>query len=114
MLYDSSDDLTLTFKTVLKYKVHICIFHIYILVLSLLPRLGEPLAHSLSCGSSMCVFVIFHNVTPTKSSKCLLHLSFFYSIDMIELLLPCGFDTLEYSWVKGYNWHLYACRLFCG
>ncbi len=24
----------------------------------------------------------------------------FYSIDMIELLLPCGFDTLEYSWVK--------------
>jgi hypothetical protein len=23
-----------------------------------------------------------------------------YSIDMIELLLPCGFDTLEYSWVK--------------
>jgi hypothetical protein len=31
-----------------------------------------------------------------------------------ELLLPCGFDTLKYSWVKGYNWHLYACRLFCG
>jgi hypothetical protein len=30
----------------------------------------------------------------------LLHLSLFYSIDMIELLLPCGFDTLEYSWVK--------------
>jgi hypothetical protein len=24
----------------------------------------------------------------------------FYYIDMIELLLPCGFDTLEYSWVK--------------
>jgi hypothetical protein len=24
----------------------------------------------------------------------------FYSIDIIELLLPCGFDTLEYSWVK--------------
>jgi hypothetical protein len=21
-------------------------------------------------------------------------------MDMIELLLPCGFDTLEYSWVK--------------
>jgi hypothetical protein len=38
----------------------------------------------------------------------------FYSIDMIELLLPCGFDTLEYSWVKGYNWHLFAFRLFCG
>jgi hypothetical protein len=30
----------------------------------------------------------------------LLHLSLFYSIDMIELLLPCGFDTLEYYWVK--------------
>jgi hypothetical protein len=24
-------------------------------------------------------------------------LSLFYSIDMIELLLPCGFDALEYS-----------------
>jgi hypothetical protein len=24
----------------------------------------------------------------------------FYFIDMIKLLLPCGFDTLEYSWVK--------------
>jgi hypothetical protein len=23
-----------------------------------------------------------------------------YSIDMIELLLPYGFNTLEYSWVK--------------
>jgi hypothetical protein len=21
-------------------------------------------------------------------------------MDMVELLLPCGFDTLEYSWVK--------------
>jgi hypothetical protein len=30
----------------------------------------------------------------------MLHLPLFYSIDMIELLLPCGFDTLEYSWVK--------------
>jgi hypothetical protein len=30
----------------------------------------------------------------------LLHLSFFYSIDMIELLLSHGFDTLEYSKVK--------------
>ena len=30
----------------------------------------------------------------------MLHLSLFYSIDTIELLLPCGFDTLEYSWVK--------------
>jgi hypothetical protein len=27
--------------------VHICISHIYILVVPLLPRLGEPLAHSL-------------------------------------------------------------------
>jgi hypothetical protein len=24
----------------------------------------------------------------------------FYSIDMIEFLLPCGFDTLLYSWVN--------------
>jgi hypothetical protein len=31
----------------MKSKVHICISHIYILVVSLLPRLGEPLAHSL-------------------------------------------------------------------
>jgi hypothetical protein len=41
-----------------------------------------------------------HNVTPTKSSNVLLRLSFFYNIDMIELLLPCVFDTLEYSWLK--------------
>jgi hypothetical protein len=48
-----------------------------------------------------CVYPLSsHNVTPTKSSKCLLCLSFFYSIDMIELLLPCGFNTLEYSWMK--------------
>jgi hypothetical protein len=40
----------------------------------------------------------FHNVTPGTSS--LLRLSLFYSIDMIELLLPCEFDTLQYSWVK--------------
>jgi hypothetical protein len=26
----------------------------------------------------------------------LLHLSLFYSIDMIELLLPCELDTLEF------------------
>jgi hypothetical protein len=24
----------------------------------------------------------------------------FYSIDVIELPLTCGFDTLKYSWVK--------------
>jgi hypothetical protein len=30
-------------------------------------------------------------------SECLLRLSLFYSIDMIELLLPYGFDTVEYS-----------------
>jgi hypothetical protein len=28
-------------------KVRICILHIYILVVSLLPRFGEPLAHAL-------------------------------------------------------------------
>jgi hypothetical protein len=47
VLYDCSGNLTLYFKTVLKSKVHICISHIYILVVSLLPRLGEPLAHPL-------------------------------------------------------------------
>jgi hypothetical protein len=30
-----------------EFKVCICILHIYILVVSLLPRLGETLAHSL-------------------------------------------------------------------
>jgi hypothetical protein len=30
----------------------------------------------------------------------LLHLSSFYPMDMVELLLPSGFNTLEYSWVK--------------
>jgi hypothetical protein len=42
-----SSGLTLSFRTVLKSKVRICILHIYILVVSLLPRLGEPLVHSL-------------------------------------------------------------------
>jgi hypothetical protein len=27
---------------------------------------------------------------------------------MIELPLPCGFDTLEYSRGESYNWHMYA------
>jgi hypothetical protein len=40
-------------------KVRICILHIYISVFSLLPRLGEPLAHSLELWSSMCVSAIF-------------------------------------------------------
>jgi hypothetical protein len=44
------------FKIVLKSKVLICILHIYILVVSLLPRLGEPLAHSLELWFlHMCV-----------------------------------------------------------
>jgi hypothetical protein len=39
--------LSLSFKIVPKSKVRICISYIYILVVSLLPRLGEPLVHSL-------------------------------------------------------------------
>jgi hypothetical protein len=39
-----SDDLSLSLKIVLKSKVRICILHIYILVVLLLPRLGELLA----------------------------------------------------------------------
>jgi hypothetical protein len=42
-----SDGLSLSFKTVPKSKVCICISHIYILVVLLLPRLGEPLFYSL-------------------------------------------------------------------
>jgi hypothetical protein len=42
-----SGGLSLSFKTVPKSKVRICISHIYILVVSLLPRVGEPLADSL-------------------------------------------------------------------
>jgi hypothetical protein len=42
-----SGGLSLSFKKVLKSKVCICILHIYILVVSLLPRLCEPLVHSL-------------------------------------------------------------------
>jgi hypothetical protein len=42
-----SGSQNLSIKTVLKSKVRICISHIYILDVSLLPRLGEPLAHSL-------------------------------------------------------------------
>jgi hypothetical protein len=48
--------LSLSFKIVLKSKVRICILHIYILVVSLLPRLGELLAHSLELWFlQMCV-----------------------------------------------------------
>jgi hypothetical protein len=41
-----------------------------------------------------------HNITPTKSNNVCYIYPCSISIDMIELLLPCGFDTLEYSWVK--------------
>jgi hypothetical protein len=48
--------LSLSFKIVLKSMVRICISHIYILVVTLLPRLGEPLAHSLELWFlHMCV-----------------------------------------------------------
>jgi hypothetical protein len=47
MCYRSISGLSLSFKTVLKSKVRICISHIYILVVSLLSRFGEPLAHAL-------------------------------------------------------------------
>jgi hypothetical protein len=47
VLEDGSGSLGLSFKTVPKSKVHICILYIYILVVSLFPRLGEPLAHPL-------------------------------------------------------------------
>jgi hypothetical protein len=30
---------------------------------------------------------------------------------MIELLLPCEFDTLVCPWLKGYNWQLYITKL---
>jgi hypothetical protein len=42
-----SGGLSLSLKIVLKSKLRICILHIYILVVSLLPRVGEPLVHSL-------------------------------------------------------------------
>jgi hypothetical protein len=42
-----SGGLCLSFKTVPKSKLCIGILYIYILVVSLLPRLGEPLVHSL-------------------------------------------------------------------
>jgi hypothetical protein len=41
-----------------------------------------------------------HNITPLLSAVTLLRLSLFYSIDIIDLLLPYGVDILEYSWVK--------------
>jgi hypothetical protein len=47
-------------KIVPKFKVHICILHIYILVVLLLVRLAEPLAHSLELWFlHMCVSIIF-------------------------------------------------------
>jgi hypothetical protein len=55
-----SDGLSLSLKTVLKSEVRICISHIYILVVLLLPRLGEPLANPLELWFlHICVTVIF-------------------------------------------------------
>jgi hypothetical protein len=54
------DGVSLSLKIVPKSKVHIYISHIYILVVLLLPRLGEPLDHHLEiCFLHMCVFFIF-------------------------------------------------------
>jgi hypothetical protein len=47
LCYRSIRNLSLSFMTVPMSKVRIYISHIYILVVSLLPRLGEPLVHSL-------------------------------------------------------------------
>jgi hypothetical protein len=47
-----------------------------------------------------CVYPLSsHNITPTKySNVCYVYP--YFIIDMIELLLPSGFDTLEYSGIK--------------
>jgi hypothetical protein len=45
LCYGLPDGLSLSLKIVLKSKVCICISQIYILVVLLLSRLGEPLAH---------------------------------------------------------------------
>jgi hypothetical protein len=42
-----SDDLSLSLKMVPMSKVQICISHIYIVVVLLLHKLGEPLVHPL-------------------------------------------------------------------
>jgi hypothetical protein len=47
VLLGRSGGLCLSIKIVPKFKVRICIFHIYVLDVSPLPRLGEPVAHSL-------------------------------------------------------------------
>jgi hypothetical protein len=54
---------------------------------SLLPRLGEPLAHPLELWFLLMCVRYLPIITPTKSSKCLLRLSFFYSIDMCNTLI---------------------------
>jgi hypothetical protein len=52
-------DLSISFKTAPKSKVRICISHIYILVVSLLPRLGEPLVPSLELWFlQVCVYYL--------------------------------------------------------
>jgi hypothetical protein len=60
MCYGPPHDLSLSLKTIPKSKVHIWILHIYILVVLLLPRLGEPLAYTLEFWFlHMCVSIIF-------------------------------------------------------
>jgi hypothetical protein len=54
-----SGDLSLSLKIVMKFKVCIYISHIYILVVLLLHRVREPLAHPLELWFlHMCVSVI--------------------------------------------------------
>jgi hypothetical protein len=63
-----SGGLSLSFKTVPKSKVRIGILQIYILVVSLLPRLVEPLAHSLElCFLHVCVCYLPITHPPTMS-----------------------------------------------
>jgi hypothetical protein len=65
-----SGGLSLSFKTFPKSKVRICISHIYILLVSLLPRLGEPLVHSLELWFlHVCVRYLPITEPPTKSSN---------------------------------------------
>jgi hypothetical protein len=60
LCYGSIKGLSLSLKIVSKSEVRICISYIYILVVLILPRLGEPLAHPLELWFlHMCMSFIF-------------------------------------------------------
>jgi hypothetical protein len=87
--------------------------HLHIVV-SLLPRLGEPFAYSLELWF---LHVCAHYLPITSPLLSLVMfamfiLVLFYRYDRITASLSIRYPGILL--VEVYNWHLYVCRLLCG